>query len=106
MKIIRKKKTNSPGVKKVFFGKILYAFILMTAFLVILLGIQVSSAGLELSELEKKEKELSNDSKALSQVLTEESSLVSLDLKANNFGFEKPQNIIYIPKSKGFASLR
>jgi len=71
----------------------------------ILFTIQTSATGSELISLEDKEKELFKESQKLSEELIYETSLTRSQLKADELGFIKTTNTVYIKSDEAVAKL-
>ena len=73
--------------------------------LVIYLSIQTSSLGATLVNLEERQGELAKENRSMSSKLVNTNSLTSADLKAEELGFTKPQNVVYLNKVEPVAKL-
>lgn len=73
--------------------------------LVVYLSIQTSSLGATLVNLEEKQSELVKLNRSLSDKLVKTNSLTSADQKAEELGFTKPQNVVYLNKVEPVAKL-
>lgn len=93
---------NNNSFKKLY----LFPLILITCFLVVTMFVacETITQGIKLSQLEKEEQKLSDTGRELKEALTKSDSLISLTQKAEELGFKKPENIIYIKESSVFAS--
>lgn len=58
----------------------------------------------EINQLTQEEQQLSLDKKDLAEKIVEASSLNSVETKANELGYAKPQNVVYIGENEGVAA--
>jgi len=72
----------------------------------VMLVIEVSGLTAELVDYQKSEAQLISENRALSGSLLRESSLSSLASEAQELGFDKPENLVYISREEAVANLR
>lgn len=101
-KVFEKKKTNILGIKiPIYLTPVLIAFGIFTVYLTI----EAATSGAKLAELERKAVELSSENQRLSGDLVRSSSLKDLGEKAEEMGFSKPQEVVYISEKEAVAKL-
>ncbi len=67
--------------------------------------IGVSVSGSQISDLQKKEAQLSSEKRLLEGQLVKVSSLSELQTKSADLGFVKPTDLVYLPQSLPVAKL-
>ena len=72
----------------------------------VMLVIEVSGLTAELVDYQRKEAVLISENRRLSGTLLRETSLTSLAVDAENLGFAKPENLVYISREEAVANLR
>jgi cell division protein FtsL len=102
IKRIKIKEKKISGRKRYILGILIFVFISFSVFVTI----QGVTTGNELSELETKARKLSEENKKLSKKLIEPSSLHNKASLAEDLGFEKPSEIVYLDGDVSVASLR
>ena len=70
-----------------------------------ILLVQTSSLGAKLHQLEKEEAKLLNENQILSSELVLQNSLTKIEEKANDLGFMKPENTLYLTGKDTVAKL-
>jgi cell division protein FtsB len=76
------------------------AFIIAT----VLLTIQTATSGARIANLETKEEELAKENRELNDRLIRMSSLTKISEEADELGFVKPSDIIYLTPAEDVAS--
>jgi hypothetical protein len=76
-------------------------FVIATVFFTI----EVSTLGAQLAELEREETNLIKEKQDLSNQLVNSSSLSEMGEKAEDLGFKKPSEVIYISEKEAVAKL-
>ena len=100
---------NNPVTKKeISLKPPFYVVVLFVIFIIatVYTTIKTSSLGTTLVDLESKEKELISENANLADSLVHLSSMTSIEKKAEDLGFVKPQNVIYLGKQESVAQLR
>ncbi len=72
---------------------------------IVFFTIEVSTLGAQLAELENEETRLIKEKQELSVQLIDASSLSEIGEKAEDLGFKKPANIVYISEEEAVAKL-
>ena len=78
---------------------IFVAFIIAT----VLLTIQTATSGAKIANLEKKQEELAKENRELNDRLIRKSSLTKISEEADELGFVKPSDIIYLTPAEDVA---
>lgn len=101
-------KNNLITKKEISLKPPVYVVVLLVVFIIatVYTTIKTSSLGAILVDLESKEKELLSENANLSDSLVHLSSMTSIEKKAEDLGFVKPQNVIYLGKQESVAQLR
>jgi hypothetical protein len=73
--------------------------------LTVYLTIEAATSGAKLADLERKAIELSAENQKLSNQLVRSSSLKDLGEKAEDMGFSKPSEVVYISEKEAVAKL-
>lgn len=105
MKYIKKSKTKKRKVKvekKTLMWVFLFVFIVAQVFFTV----QNATSGAKLKILEEKEEKLVKENRRLSRKLVETTALSSIEKKAEDLGFSKPQQIMYINTEEAVAQLQ
>jgi hypothetical protein len=76
-------------------------FVVATVFFTI----EVSTLGAQLAELEREEANLTKEKQNLSNQLINSSSLSEMGEKAEDLGFKKPSEVVYISEKEAVAKL-
>lgn len=96
------KKTKILGIKvPLYLLPILIIFGLFTVYLTI----EVATSGARLAELERQAAELAGENQRLSGEIVRSSSLKDLGAKAEEMGFVKPSEVVYISADEVVAKL-
>lgn len=101
-KAVMKKKTEILGIKiPLYLLPVLIAFGILTVYLTI----EAATSGAKLAELENRAAELATENQRLSGEIVRSSSLRDLGEKAEEMGFMKPQEVVYISEKEAVAKL-
>lgn len=82
-------------------------WILLAGFVVfnIFSTIETATTGAEIANLEEKQAVLLGENRAFSDQIVNQSSLITIETKAQEMGYAKPQNLIYIAEKEVVAKL-
>jgi hypothetical protein len=69
----------------------------------VLVTIDSVTKSAEINQLSQEEQQLSLTKKELAEKIVEASSLNNVGTKANELGYSKPQNIVYVGENEGVA---
>lgn len=98
----KKKKTEVLGIKvPLYMLPVLIAFGIATVYLTI----EAATSGAKLAELERKASELARENQKLSSEIVRQSSLKDLGERAEEMGFTKPSEVVYISDEEAVAKL-
>lgn len=97
--MIRKKETSKKKKLTKLIIPLGIAFIVVTVYLTI----QTATAGAKIANLEQKQEELAKENRELSDKLIRTSSLTKISEKADELGFVKPSDIIYLTPAEDVA---
>jgi hypothetical protein len=96
------KKTEILGIKvPLYFLPILVVFGLFTVYLTI----EAATSGARLAELERQAVEIANENQRISGEIVRSSSLKDMGEKAEDMGFVKPTEVVYISEKDAVAKL-
>lgn len=97
------------NVKENLIGKyrnfILLGFCAVLAIFSVIMTIEVSATGAQISDLQKKEVELSSQKIALEGQLVKTSSVSDLQIKSAGLGFVKPTEMVYLSQGLPVANI-
>jgi cell division protein FtsB len=91
---------NEKGSSKV--GLTILGIILIAGTVLVTIDSVTKSA--EINQLAQEEQQMSLETKDLAEKIVEASSLNNVGIKANELGYSKPQNIVYIGENEGVAA--
>ena len=101
-KTVMKKKTEILGIKiPLYLLPVLVGFGILTVYLTI----EAATSGAKLAELERQAAEIAAENQRLSGEIVRSSSLKDLGEKAEEMGFIKPQEVVYISEKDAVAKL-
>ncbi len=92
-------------MKKNFKNYLLFGMLGLLALSSIFLTIETATTGLEISKMEKSEKDLARQKSELEQTLVRTLSMGELQEKSSGMGFTKPSNLVYITPTENVAKL-
>ncbi len=96
------KKKFSLANLKIYF---LWSALILLCAITIFLTIEMVTSGAETAKLEREESILSQENRDLSEKVVKGTSLGSIEEKANELGFAKPEEVIYIGQTQPVAKL-
>jgi hypothetical protein len=99
--MIKKKKNNLNKISKT----VLWAILLICAAITVFFAVEQATRGSEIALLEKEKIVLDNQKRELTDKLVQSSSLNGAEKKAEELGFAKPSNLIYISEKEAVAKL-
>lgn len=102
IKSIKKRNTEVLGLKIPLF---MLPVLIILAVATIFLTIEAATEGAKLANLEQESRELARKNQLLEAELVSSSSLSELGEKAEELGFQKPANVVYISKEEAVARL-
>jgi CHASE3 domain sensor protein len=97
----KKKKINLNKISKTFLWGLLLVFVAITVFF----AVEQATRGSEIALLEKEKITLENRKRELTEELVQTSSLNGAEKKAEELGFVKPSNLVYISEKEAVAKL-
>lgn len=97
------RKINMKKNKKIQF--VLLPILALFVVAIVFFTIEMSTLGAQLVELENEEAKLIKERQKISVQLIDASSLSEIGEKAEDLGFKKPSNIIYISEKEAVAKL-
>lgn len=100
---MRRKNKIGRGSKKIYFYVSAIVVVVITT---VILAVQSATVGSELAYFEKQEKTLVSENAVLTDKLLRSESLEKFSAKAEELGFEKPTNIVYISDETEIAQIR
>ena len=101
-KAVMNKKTEILGIRvPLYLLPVLVLFGIFTVYLTI----ESATSGAQLAELERKAAEIARENQRLSGEIVRSSSLKDLGKKAEEMGFIKPQEVVYISADEAVAKL-
>lgn len=100
---MRKNKNKSilATVKEYFVWILLAGFVVVNIFSTI----ETATTGAEIMNLEEKQETLIRENRTFSDQIVNQSSLMTIETKAQELGYSKPQNVIYIAEKEVVAKL-
>jgi len=101
--MMTKNKNESKLINAKEYGLWLILFLLVIAN--VYLTVETATSGAQIVSLEKKEQILANEKRLSSEEIIKKSSLSSIQQKAQEMGYRKPQNIVYISQKEVVAKL-
>lgn len=101
MKTRNKNKLNLIKIKEYGLWLILFLLVIFNVYTTI----ETATSGAQIVNLEKREQALANEKRLSSEEITKKSSLSSVEQKAQEMGYQKPQNIVYVSQKEVVAKL-
>lgn len=97
----KKNKYNFSSLK----GYLFWALLSVFGGGIVLLTIETVTSGAEIAKLEKEESILADQNRELSENMVQSTSLDSIEKKAEELGFVKPEKFVYIGREEPVAKL-